>query len=154
MDWSVRTLILLLLPAIVLSQSNQRRCYVCRSRGEKGDCRDPFITPESRVPGALTEAHSTPISELPCSSGWCSKVLDGNEKNALENFDLATDRGCLARGPSDGQERCGNVFLEEQHREVYMCMCRGDLCNSAPSFNTMSLVATIIPSILLSLLWL
>ena len=29
----------------------QRRCYVCRSRGELGDCRDQFIPPEPLPPG-------------------------------------------------------------------------------------------------------
>eukprot|EP00088_Acartia_fossae_P004460 TRINITY_DN1190_c0_g1_i1.p1 TRINITY_DN1190_c0_g1~~TRINITY_DN1190_c0_g1_i1.p1 ORF type:complete len:154 (+),score=28.89 TRINITY_DN1190_c0_g1_i1:99-560(+) len=147
--WNVRAVILFLLPALVYSQTTQRRCYVCRSRGERGDCRDPFIPPEARIPGLPVPAHSNPITELPCSSGWCSKVLDGNDKNTIENFDLATDRGCLARGPSDGQERCGNVFVEEQHREVYMCMCKGDLCNSA---RTLQVATTILTSILIALL--
>ena len=29
----------------------QRRCYVCRSRGELGDCRDQFVPPEPLPPG-------------------------------------------------------------------------------------------------------
>ena len=27
-------------------RSNLRRCFTCRSRGEKGDCRDTFIRPQ------------------------------------------------------------------------------------------------------------
>lgn len=38
----------------------QRRCYVCRSRGELGDCRDQFIPPEPLPPG-------TPVQVQPIS---------------------------------------------------------------------------------------
>jgi len=154
MDWlNIRILIVLLIPALAYSQSTQRRCYVCRSRGERGDCRDPFVSPAYRLPGLPPVPHNTPITELPCSSGWCSKVLDGADKSTIESFDLATQRGCLARGPSDNKERCGNVFVEEQHRDVYMCMCRGDLCNSAPMLPSMSLLSTIVPSLVVALAW-
>ena len=34
----------------------QRRCYVCRSRGELGDCRDQFIPPEPLPPGTPVQA--------------------------------------------------------------------------------------------------
>ena len=40
----------------------QRRCYVCRSRGELGDCRDQFIPPEPLPPG--TPVQVQPISFL------------------------------------------------------------------------------------------
>ena len=35
----------------------QRRCYVCRSRGELGDCRDQFIPPEPLPPGTPVQVH-------------------------------------------------------------------------------------------------
>nr|ALS04512.1 AGAP011412-PA [Acartia pacifica] len=131
MGWLEVFTILLAVPAFINAQSSQRRCYVCRSRGDRGDCRDPFLPPEARSPGELAPAHNSPITELPCASGWCAKMFDGVDKNTIEDYDLATERFCLSRGPSDGQERCTYVFSEQQRKEVYMCMCRGDLCNSA-----------------------
>ena len=38
-------LILSLMTLGASGQANLRRCYTCRSRGEKGDCRDTFIRP-------------------------------------------------------------------------------------------------------------
>ena len=35
----------------------QRRCYVCRSRGELGDCRDQFIPPEPLPPGTPVQVN-------------------------------------------------------------------------------------------------
>ena len=59
-----------LLPALtVVGQGPLRRCYQCRSRGEQGDCRDPFIPPAATVPGLPAPAHKTGIFETPCSSG-------------------------------------------------------------------------------------
>jgi len=155
MDWYRVISLLFILPVLIHSQSTQRRCYVCRSRGERGDCRDPFIAPEQRLPGIPAPQHGDPIHELPCSSGWCSKVLDGADKNTIEDYDLATERACLVRGPSDGQERCAYVFVESQHKEVFMCMCKGDLCNtSAPLHHSTTLLLPLLASVLVTLAWL
>ena len=40
------SLLALLAPQGSHGQANLRRCYACRSRGEKGDCRDSFIRPQ------------------------------------------------------------------------------------------------------------
>lgn len=59
-----------LLPLLgVQGQGPLRRCYQCRSRGEQGDCRDPFIAPVAQEPGLPAPAHKTAIFETPCSSG-------------------------------------------------------------------------------------
>eukprot|EP00088_Acartia_fossae_P018288 TRINITY_DN20557_c0_g1_i1.p1 TRINITY_DN20557_c0_g1~~TRINITY_DN20557_c0_g1_i1.p1 ORF type:complete len:157 (-),score=10.11 TRINITY_DN20557_c0_g1_i1:131-601(-) len=132
-------------PLVVIGQSNLRRCYTCRSRGELGDCRDPFSPPEAGDPGvtALTQEQLiSGIDTIPCSSGWCSKILDG-DKNALDNFGVAHERSCMQRGPSDNKERC--VYLTRNHKEVFMCMCKGDLCNSSPHLRSSPLSVLLIP---------
>ena len=68
----------------------RRRCYTCRyylaphaagvtqqlrrSRGEKGDCRDPFVPPEVPEEERRRQTVNTAVAEVPCSTGWCSKV--------------------------------------------------------------------------------
>ena len=106
-----------------------RRCYSCRSRGELGDCRDPFKRPKAVVPGAPLESHKKYVDELPCSSGWCSKVMEGVDKNfGDDDYGIATERQCMARVPSDGKERC--AYVKRNHKQVFMCFCKGDLCNT------------------------
>lgn len=48
-----------------------KRCYQCRSRGELGSCKDPFRFNASHV-----EAEPG-VSTVPCASGWCGKVIEG-----------------------------------------------------------------------------
>ena len=55
------------LGAVAGAQSSLRRCYSCRSRGGRGDCRDTFIRPGTRPAGA----GGGPVVEEPCSTGWC-----------------------------------------------------------------------------------
>ena len=52
--------VVLAMVAVVAAQQAtiQRRCYVCRSRGELGDCRDEFTPPEPGVPGAPVKVGS------------------------------------------------------------------------------------------------
>lgn len=119
-----------LLPGLAVGQGPLRRCYQCRSRGEQGDCRDPFTPPEAVAPGLPAPAHKTAIFETPCSSGWCSKILEGVDKNSVDDYGIATERSCMQRAPSDGSERC--AYVKYNHQEVYMCFCHGDLCNTAP----------------------
>ena len=38
--------------------------------------------------------------------GWCSKTLDGGGKNQLDDLEIATERACMQRAPSDDKERC------------------------------------------------
>ena len=54
----------------------------------------------------------TAVEEVPCSTGWCSKVLEGLDKNFGDNdYGIATERQCMERAPSDNQERCDFVQL-------------------------------------------
>ena len=53
-------------------QVRRRRCFTCRSRGDRGDCRDPFIPPETEENRRQSE--DTAVESAPCSTGWCSKV--------------------------------------------------------------------------------
>lgn len=48
-----------------------KRCYSCRSRGELGSCKDPFRYNASQL---VTEPG---VSTVPCASGWCGKVIEG-----------------------------------------------------------------------------
>ena len=52
----------------------RRRCFTCRSRGEKGDCRDPFTPPEREEGAERRSSVNTAVAEADCSTGWCSKV--------------------------------------------------------------------------------
>lgn len=49
----------------------QRRCYDCRSRGDKGVCKDPFIY------NVTTYLKESSIEARPCASGWCGKIIEG-----------------------------------------------------------------------------
>lgn len=54
-----------------------KRCFVCRSRGELGTCKDKFSvngTVEITVKG---------VKAVPCASGWCGKILE-TENQALK----------------------------------------------------------------------
>lgn len=46
------------------------------------------------------------------------------------DFDTATQRMCVQRGPDDSEDRCANTIYN--YKKVYMCFCQGDLCNSSP----------------------
>ncbi|KAK8775165.1 hypothetical protein V5799_031492 [Amblyomma americanum] len=94
-------------------------CFVCRSRGQLGDCRDPFPYNETTVEGVRG------VEASPCASKWCGKLVEGRD----DDFDLATERMCLQRPPDDLEERCAETLY--QNRRVYMCFCRGDVCNGA-----------------------
>lgn len=58
---------------------------------------------------------------------FCSSVL-------LLDYDQAIQRMCVNRGPDDNQDRC--AITAYNYKKVYMCLCQGDLCNSAPSTRT------------------
>lgn len=51
-----------------------RQCYRCRSRGESGDCKDPFVFNSTTTKG-------TGVETIPCASGWCSKIIEGGRDN-------------------------------------------------------------------------
>lgn len=57
------------------------RCYACRSRGELGDCKDPFANNSTSV----GELPGKPVQVTSCTSGWCRKQTEG------------------VRGPGDGK---------------------------------------------------
>ena len=54
----------------------QRRCYVCRSRGELGDCRDQFIPPEPLPPGTPVQVLGPFSLLVQCFLVWVSAVLE------------------------------------------------------------------------------
>merc|ERR1719433_2546109 len=83
-------------------QALQRRCFTCRSRGERGDCRDPFQVPEEPEGAARRESVNRAVSQIPCSTGWCSKKVEGLDKNFGDNdYGIATERQCMERAPCD-----------------------------------------------------
>ncbi|OQR79780.1 hypothetical protein BIW11_05494, partial [Tropilaelaps mercedesae] len=96
-----------------------RYCYACRSRGERGDCKDPFLF------NVTTAERVKAVKVSPCASQWCAKIIEGKE----DDVDIATERICLQRPPEDQVERCAETLY--QRKKVFMCMCKGDLCNSS-----------------------
>ena len=123
-----------------------RRCYSCRSRGEKGDCRDPFRRPQTSLLGVPNESQKKFVDELPCSSGWCSKIMEGVDKNfGDEDYGIATERQCMSRVPSDGEERC--AYVKRNHKEVFMCFCKGDLCNTGKTLHSSLVVLSLFLSL-------
>lgn len=74
------------------------------------------------------------VEAVPCASGWCGKIVETRNSEAKEQeFDTATQRTCLQRGPSDSEERCDDTVWE--YKKVFMCFCHGDLCNAALSLS-------------------
>lgn len=79
------------------AQFKPRRCYTCRSRGERGDCRDTFIRPSSVLldtAGLDSEeaaaVYRPVVDETPCATGWCAKELFINDVISI-NSDYCED---------------------------------------------------------------
>lgn len=103
-----------------------KRCFTCRSRGALGDCRDPFNFNSTTFDGQIN--HKPSIEATPCASGWCAKIIEDDFGESI----AATERSCMTRPPTDNEERCSEtIFENHKDRKVYLCMCYGDLCNSA-----------------------
>ncbi|XP_076311876.1 UPAR/Ly6 domain-containing protein rtv-like [Tachypleus tridentatus] len=113
-----------------------KRCFTCRSRGELGDCKDPFVHNS-------TDAEKLrDLEAAPCASGWCAKIVEGQK----DSFDVATERICLPRPPGDSTERCDKTLY--RHRRVFMCFCRGDLCNAGTSVVSKKLILLLLTGLL------
>ncbi|XP_003742934.1 uncharacterized protein LOC100902018 [Galendromus occidentalis] len=111
----------------MIATGRSQSCFKCRSRGDRGDCKDPFMynaTAAEKVKGIKVE---------PCASKWCGKIIEGKE----DDQDFATERLCLQRPPDDKVERCADVV--HKRKNVFMCFCSGDLCNSSAR-TTMSFI--------------
>lgn len=103
-----------------------KRCFTCRSRGALGDCRDPFNLNSTTFDEQTNTKPS--IEATPCASGWCAKIIEDDFGDSI----AATERSCMQRPPTDNEERCSETFFENHRdRKVFLCMCNGDLCNSA-----------------------
>ena len=148
---SIRTILVLDLVLILLSDCNIaearfKRCFTCRSRGALGDCRDPFTLNSTTFDG---QANTKPsIEAVPCASGWCAKIIEDDYGDSI----AATERSCMTRPPTDNEERCSEtIFENHRDRKVFLCMCYGDLCNSATGLDTpiTMTVTTILVSILM-----
>jgi len=123
--------------AVTTVDARVRRCYTCRSRGPLGDCKDPFMfnsTSIDKIKG---------VKGTPCASQWCAKILEGKD----EDHDAATERMCLQRPPEDLQERCSDTLFRRQ--KVFMCFCKGDLCNSTSKLSASAFV--LLAALMLSL---
>jgi hypothetical protein len=117
-----------------------RRCFSCRSRGELGDCRDPFYLSGNST---IIESKQAGVETPPCASGWCRKIEDGDRRLYKDaEYGAATQRDCMQRPPSDGKERCADVMWNR--KMVYMCFCKGDLCNTASKLGSSSLSALLV----------
>ncbi|XP_031627010.1 protein quiver [Contarinia nasturtii] len=122
-----------------ITEGALRRCYQCRSRGELGSCKDPFKYNVTQI----DNEHG--ITAVPCASGWCGKVIESQGTLRDDDYDMATQRMCVQRGPSDSEDRCAHTTYN--YKKVYMCFCQGDLCNTAadkfvPNFIKLALIST------------
>lgn len=107
---------------------------------QKNEGRDPFYS-------NTTIINTNPsIEASPCASGWCGKSIEGQIGDHLQ----ATERMCLQRPPSDGQERCSDTFYEasgnKRRSPIFMCFCKGDLCNGSTMVNYSFIV---VPSLII-----
>lgn len=103
-----------------------KRCFTCRSRGALGDCKDPFYLNSTTFDDQTNTKPS--IEATPCASGWCAKIIEDDFGDSI----AATERSCMTRPPTDNEERCSEtIFENHRDRKVFLCMCYGDLCNSA-----------------------
>lgn len=119
-------LLIILLTTKDVTGARFKRCFTCRSRGALGDCRDPFDLNSTTFEDSANTKSS--IEATPCASGWCSKIIE----NDLGDSIAATERLCMPKPPTDNEERCSETLFENQRdRKVFLCMCYGDLCNSA-----------------------
>jgi hypothetical protein len=64
-----------------------KRCFVCRSRGELGSCKDPFTVNVTHI--ELEKG----VEAIPCASGWCGKMLE--TENPLKEGE---SRKCVSSG--------------------------------------------------------
>lgn len=120
---AVAASLLLVLLTSGLASGAIKRCFSCRSRGDLGSCKDQFTF------NATTAVQEQGVEAIPCASGWCGKLVEGTGSYKQDDYGMATQRLCLQRSPSDGEERC--AYTVWARNKVYMCFCQGDLCNSA-----------------------
>jgi len=138
------SLTLLLCLFVVVSGKISTRCFVCRSRGELGDCKDPFANNST----SIQELPGKPVTVTSCASGWCRKQMEGI-RGPGDDFGAATERACLPMSPPDGEERCAEVRI--RNKVTLLCVCRGDLCNSSMSLRP-NFILPLLTGLALSLL--
>ncbi|RZF37872.1 hypothetical protein LSTR_LSTR007725 [Laodelphax striatellus] len=143
------TVSFLLVLFIGSSEGAIKRCFVCRSRGDLGTCKDPFKY------GNFTSLEDVKgVTAVPCPSGWCNKILEGGANQFKdEEYGAATSRACLQRGPPDNEERCAMTTLGSNPAPVNMCLCQGDLCNGSPSMSLRSMVLVLLPVLSIFYAW-
>ena len=135
----------------------RRRCYTCRyylaphaagvtrqlrrSRGEKGDCRDPFVPPEVPEEERRRQTVNTAVAEVPCSTGWCSKVHSVQQLAQFSHRSAKAFLGHFLGGPTISF--CQNLIL----------FCQKDILSGGakfsnsvlPSWCSMLLCHTVLP---------
>lgn len=67
------------------------------------------------------------------------------------DYDMATQRMCVQRGPSDSEDRCAHTVYN--YKKVYMCFCQGDLCNTATGLVAPKSLHIIVSTALLAFFW-
>ncbi|XP_053698136.1 uncharacterized protein LOC128745158 [Sabethes cyaneus] len=145
-DWTLVLFCFVLLSNyIAQTDALLKRCYQCRSRGELGSCKDAFTFNATQVE---TE-HG--VTAVPCASGWCGKVIEGQGSFREDDYDMATQRMCVQRGPSDSEDRC--AYTVYNYKKVYMCFCQGDLCNGATTIGGRNVGLSILTLITALISW-
>ena len=130
---------------IISANASIKRCFSCRSRGELGSCKDKF-----KYYNASQLDADAGVEIVPCASGWCGKVIETSDHDLkVEEYGVATQRMCLQRSPSDNEERCDDTV--RSRKKVFMCFCRGDLCNNSIAIQSSTKFILLSFTLLLSL---
>lgn len=64
--------------------SGLQRCFMCRSRGELGSCKDPFVVNVTLV----ENKQEIGVETVPCASGWCGKIVESEDAAKEGNYIL------------------------------------------------------------------
>lgn len=67
-----------------ICNSGLQRCFMCRSRGELGSCKDPFTVNVTLV----ENKQEIGVETVPCASGWCGKILESEDALKEGTIDL------------------------------------------------------------------
>lgn len=67
------------------------------------------------------------------------------------DFDMATQRMCVQRGPDDSEERC--AYTVYNYKKVFMCFCQGDLCNRSSTHRSVTKILLAISTAVTSLIF-
>ena len=87
---------------------------------------------------------------MECLSGWCYKDV------RFRDVGLRTRRGCLSDPPLDHEgQKCVTVHTDgnQASRPIVACRCQGDRCNGASAMTTLGILAVVVSTAAVVILW-